>query len=128
MKRVRPVGLLLCGLLALDILVFIVDSLAGGYRLVIVSSINHPYDYRAGNSARADGGAVAWQPRYGDYTRLSSDTIGKVFYPLIFADQTVWHRDIAATNIESRESLKKRVSLNQIHPEDRKLYDARPLP
>ncbi len=96
--------------------------------MVFVSSINHRIDYDASIDIRTNGGAIIWQPRYGNFTRLTSDTLGKVFYPLIYADQTLWHRDIPASEIESRDWFKRRVSLRQVHPADRKLYDVRPLP
>ena len=128
MKRKRPVVILLCGLAGAYLCAYILNSLGGGYRLVFVSSINHPIDYGAGIDTKTNSGAIVWQPLYGNFTRRTSDTLGKVFYPLIFVDQTLWHRDIPASEIESREWFEKRVSSRQIHPEDRKLYDARPLP
>jgi len=125
MTRNRLVLSSLCGLAGVYLSAYLINSLSGGYRLIIVSSINHPIDYSARN--KANGGALAWQPRYGNYTRTSADTLGKLFYPPIFADETFWHRDIAATDIASREWLKHKVSSNQIHPDDREMYDDKPL-
>ncbi len=89
--------------------------------------INHPVDYEAGIDPKTNGGAIVWQPRYGSYTRLTSDGLGKAFFPLILIDQAFWHRDIPASDIESGERFEKRVPLRKVHPDDRKLYGARRL-
>lgn len=128
MKRKRLAVILLCALVSAYLGAYILNSLGGGYRLVFVSSINNRIDYDASIEIKTNGGAIVWQPRYGNFTRLTSDPLGKIFYPLIYVDQTHWHRDIPASEIESRDWFKRRVSLRQVHPEDRKLYDARPLP
>lgn len=128
MKQKRLAVILLCGLIGAYFGAYLLNSMGGGYRLVFVSSINHRIDYDVGIDIKTNGGAIVWQPRYGNFTRLSSDTLGKLFYPLIFVDQKLWHPDIPAAEIESREWFKSRVSLHQVHPEDRRLYDERPLP
>ena len=127
MKRKRLVLLLVCSMVGVYVLSYLVDSICGGYRLVFVSSINQPINYARGIDAKTNGGAIAWQPRYGRYTRLSSDGVGKFFYPLIWMDQTFWHRDVPSSEIKSRESFEKRVPLREIHPDDRRLYGARRL-
>jgi len=128
MKRKRLAVLVLVGLVGVYLGVYVFNSLGGGYRLVFVSSINHRIDYEASIDSKTNGGAIVWQPRYGNFDRLTSDLVGRFFCPLILVDQTIWHRDIPASEIESREWFKRRVSLHQVHPEDRKLYDARSLP
>jgi len=127
MKRKRPVFLSFCVLVAAYFAAYALNSVCGGYRLVFVSSINHPVDYEAGIDPKTNGGAIVWQPRYGSYTRLTSDGLGKAFFPLILIDQAFWHRDIPASDIESGERFEKRVPLRKVHPDDRKLYGARRL-
>ena len=127
MKRKRLVLLAFCGLVVAYFAAYALNSMCGGYKLVFVSSINHPVDYEAGIDTKTNGGAIAWQPRYGNYTRLTSDGLGKAFYPLILIDQAFWHRDIPASGIESREWFEKRVPLRRVHPDDRKLYGAKRL-
>src|SRR5262245_54335873 len=123
----NSIATILCGLFLVYLAVYLVNSVAGGYRLIFVSSISHPINYAADFNSRTNVGAIAWQPRYGKYTRLTSDALGKFFFPLIIVDQTIWHRDIPVAEIESRESFKRRVSLQQVHPNDRSIYTARPL-
>jgi len=123
MTRKRLVLLLLGGLISLYLTAYLINSLSGGYRWLIVSSINHQTNDASNLDLKLCGGAIAWQPRYGNYTRTSGDHLGKFFYPLIFLDQTFWHRDIPASEIQSREWLKKQVPLSQVHPEDLRLYD-----
>ena len=128
MKRKRLVVLLLCSLVGIYLTTYLANSLGGGYRLLFVSTIHHRIDYEVRIDAKTNGGAIAWQPRYGNYNRFRSDALGKVFYPLILIDQTVWHRDIPASEIDSREGFQMRVAPRQVHPEDRQLYVNPPLP
>ncbi len=127
MKRKRQVLLSVCGLMAVYFTVYALNSICGGYKLIFVSSISHPINYEMGTDSTASGGAIAWQPRYGNYTRLTSDALGKAFYPLILIDQTLWHRDIAASEVGSREEFEKRVPLRKVHPDDRNFYGAKRL-
>lgn len=127
MKRKRQVLLSLCGLVAVYFTVYALNSLFGGYKLAFVSSINHRINYEIGIDTTANGGAIAWQPRHGIYTRLTADALGKAFYPLILIDQTLWHRDIAASEVGSREEFEKKVPIRKVHPDDRKFYGVRRL-
>jgi hypothetical protein len=124
MKRRRPSLVLLSGLTGVYLVSCFANPASGGYRLVFDSSINHPIDDEAGIAARSNAGAIAWQPRYGAYSRLRSDFLGKVFHPPIVIDQTDWHCDVSASEIASREWLWKRVTLRETHPDDRELHDS----
>lgn len=122
MKRKRRVRQLLLWLAVAYVSAYVLNSVCGGYRLMFVSSINHPHGDEEDGESRADSGAIVWQPRHGSFTRMSSDGLGKVFLPLIAMDQTFWHRDIPASAIESRTWFVERVSIHDVHLDDRELY------
>lgn len=125
-RRRRIVLLCVCCAIGLYVLVYCVNSLRGGYELVFTSTLLHPVSIEPGNTD-PKGGAIAWQPRYGRFTRYGSDCLGKFFCPLIFLDQALWHRDFPPDSFQSREEFKKLVPLKKVHPEYRKAYDARTL-
>eukprot|EP01036_Dinobryon_divergens_P032850 gene32850-42529_t len=109
---------------ALYVASYFLNSAQGGYRLVFVSSALSPIVETRGSEITTLGGAIVWQPRYGTFTRTSSDLLGKLYLPLIVADQALWHRDVPATDSLSRERFQSLVPLERVHPQDRRLYHA----
>ena len=115
MRRRRKVILSVCLVLGLYALAYSLNSLRGGYELMFTSTFLHPVSFARG-TAEPDGGAIAWQPRYGRFTRDSSDFIGKFFAPLIFLDQALWHRDFPSASFRSHDDFRKLVPLEKVHP------------